>query len=71
MKTEYNVMYVRANMATSTGLPDDFNIKLNELAADGWELDKVVPKTRGGIFLFGIGRIEQTVGYLVFLKRQI
>ena len=71
MAYEYHVLYVRANKNTYSGLPDDINIKLNELGKAGWEIDKIVPKLRGGIFLLGIGRLDQTVAYLIFLKKEI
>ena len=70
-KQEYKILYIRANMRSTSGLPDDLNVELNKYAGEGWILDKIVPKLRGGIFLFGIGRMEQTVRYLIFMRKDL
>jgi hypothetical protein len=71
MKWEYNIIYINANKWTSTGLPDELNVKFDEYGREGWELVKVEPKLDGGIIIFGFGWFKQTVGYVAFFKRPL
>ncbi len=70
MKWEYKIVYVNAKKLTSTGLPEDINIKFDELGEEGWELIKVEQKLNSGMLLFGFGWFSSTVGYVAIFKRQ-
>jgi hypothetical protein len=71
MKWEYKIIYINAKKPTSTGLPEDINEHFDRYGKDGWELVKVEPKLNGGFMIFGIGWIQQTVGYLAFFKKPL
>jgi len=69
MKWEYKIVFINALKWNKTGLPNDLNLKFDELGEDGWELVKIEPKLDGGFILFGIGVCTHTVGYTAFFKR--
>jgi hypothetical protein len=72
MKFEYKIVYIDATHRTLSGLPEDINIKFDEYGRDGWELVKIEQRMKGGLFfLFFLGWINLTAGYIGFFKRPL
>ena len=67
MKWEYKIVHVASNLLMSrTGLPSHIGDLFNELGRDGWELVRVEPILRAGVFfIFG----STTTALLAFFKR--
>jgi len=61
---EYKVMQVRVRQLPTVKVPDDFGEQISAAAAEGWQIDHVVPITAKG-FVGG----SYTDSMLVFLKR--
>ena len=70
MKWEYKIVYVDAARWSSTGLPAEIGQEFDRWGDEGWELVKVEPLLRGGLFALGFGSATHTAALLAFFKRQ-
>ena len=61
---ESRVIEVRVRQLPTVKVPDDLGLQISSAAADGWEIDRVVPIMSKG-FIGG----SYTDSLLVFLKR--
>lgn len=61
---EYRVMQVRVRQIPSVRVPDNLGADIDAAAADGWQVDRVVP-----IMAKGLLGGSYTDSLLVFLKR--
>ena len=72
MRFEYKIIYFKAVIATtSSGLPDDINIRFDELGRDGWEYVEMKPVMSGGLFFIFIGIFSSTKRFVAIFKRSL
>ena len=64
---EYKDREIRVNRFGGPKVPEDLVVRADELAADGWELDKAIP-IRASACLPLLGQCTETV--LLFLLRE-
>ena len=62
-KWEYQIAYFDAAKWTSTGLPSDLGEHFDRLGSQGWELVRVEPILKVGLFA------SYTAGFVAFFKR--
>jgi hypothetical protein len=67
VRWEYKVVKMSANLWTSTGLPEDLNVKFDEYGAEGWELVSTDTLERSGFFSHG----SDTAVLVAFFKRRV
>lgn len=64
---EYKILEIRVNRLRGPKVPEDLGVRVDELGADGWELDKCVPiQTSSALPLFG----SCTESVLLFFRRE-
>lgn len=68
---EYKMLHFRANMWSSTGLPEDLNVKFDELGAAGWEYLEMKPLLSGGLFFLFIGYFTRTNSMVAVFRRPL
>ncbi len=64
---EYKVLHIDAQKWTGSGLPNDLNLRLDELGAEGWEMVGTESIQRTSIFMWGGSK---TVGMIAYFKRR-
>ena len=68
-KWEYKVLRVETVLWNKSGLPPDLSRVRDELGEDRWELVRVEPILKGGIFFLFIGTFTYTRAFVLFFKR--
>ncbi len=68
---EYKLLQFSARMRTASSLPDNLNIRFDELGAEGWEYVEMKPIHSGGFFLFFAGVFTQTRDFIVVFRRPL
>jgi hypothetical protein len=71
MRSEYKLLHFKVGLWSSSGLPDDLNMKFDELGREGWEYVDMKPIQSGGLFLFFIGVFTNTKQFLAVFRRPI
>lgn len=66
---EYKLLQFSARLRTPSTLPEDLNIRFDELGAEGWEYVEMNPIHSGGFFLLFIGVFTQTRDFVAVFRR--
>ena len=71
MNYEYKLLHFKVGVFSSSGLPDDLNIRFDELGKNGWEYVEMKPILSSGLFLLFIGIFSSTKQMIAVFKRPI
>ena len=64
---EYKILEIQVNRVLTPKVPENLGVKVDELAADGWVLDRAVP-IQSAYFLPLFG--SKTESLLLFFRRE-
>jgi len=67
--TRYKLLHFKAGLWTASALPNDLNVRFDELGAEGWEYVEMQPIHGGGFFLFGFGIFTSTKNFVAVFRR--
>ena len=71
MKYEYKLLHFKVGVFSPSGLPDDLNIRFDELGQNGWEYVEMKPILSSGLFFLFMGIFSSTKQMIAVFKRPI
>lgn len=71
VRYEYKLLHFKVGIASSSGLPDDLNLRFDELGRGGWEYVEMKPVMSGGFFLLFVGIFSNTKRMVAVFKRPL
>ena len=69
MRYEYKLLHFKVGLPSGSGLPDDLNLRFDELGSEGWEYVDMKPIMAGGLFFLFIGVFTNTKRFVAVFRR--
>ncbi len=66
---EYKLLHFKAGLATESSLPDDLNLRFDQLGKEGWEYVEMKPIQSSGLFFVFIAVFSRTKSFVAIFRR--